>query len=174
MYTLFKGSVEYSAIDFITVISSVLMTIAAIFAAIAAWQAKNEYIRKIAFEDYLKLSEIIDSSMAKLRFLPVEVMDWSNREKYSNDISKDINEMIRLSQRIAKTNQKSLQKKEFQYLYNVITEITRFHSQLMQEACPYDALKNAHLEYLENVAALSPKVTIEKILADVIRKNKKQ
>ena len=47
----------------VTAISTLIMTI-------AAWQAKNSFIKQRGYEDYLKITELLDNCQNKILFLP--------------------------------------------------------------------------------------------------------
>lgn len=148
----------------ITALSTLSMMIATIFMAIAAWQAKNSFIKQRGYEDYLKLTELIDNCQDKILFLPVELMDDNYRKNYTEQMTESIKKINLL----IKSAQNYLPKIKMKYYLSIYYEILKFHGQLLQEACPYEGLKAAHKEYLNAIIKIKENPIMEKLLFTAI------
>lgn len=149
----------------IKVLVSIVTSVATVVMAVAAWQAKDEYKEKLAYDEYLKLSELLFNCTNKLSHLSSEEFDDENRKTLTENIGTTINQANKYFYRLSKINKNN----QFEYETKILFAIIRFHACLLQQACSFEDVRREYIAYLEDIINIKkeknePIIFEEKIL----------
>lgn len=150
----------------VSIVTSVITTIATVFMAIAAWQAKNSYKKKLEYDNYLEITELLECCRDELSNLSIDSFEDLKRKQLTEKLNRQIDKLKKLFNRAKKFNNVKNLKIEKETLVAII----KFYINLVQEACPYEGVQRAYVEYLEKIIELK-KIQNEYPLSEEIALN---